>query len=249
MKKFKFSLWSRSKNDSSKPLGKSYRLKNGELITEDVSTNANFVQVVEIESLDDLEFEIDFNMHDGNGFITSGVPKDTTITEAKVTVKDSPKKDHISRSKDDIEWRDNIGTYFVCDYDPDSSNGKPKSIDENRQALIRALKLANVDISELQMLAYPSSSSGFVRKSDGHSFDKGGRHLIFLVEDAGDLKRFKQVLFDYMTLAGCNYGAVSDAGRFLKRGIIDLAAISPTQPTFSGIPAYNKRGLSNVRDE
>jgi hypothetical protein len=57
------------------------------------------------------------------------------------------------------------------------------------------------------------------------------------------------VLFDYTTLAGCNYGAVSDAGHFLKRGIIDLAAISPTQPTFSGIPAYNKKGLSNVRDE
>ena len=75
MKKFKFSLWPRSKNRSSKPLGKSYRLKDGELITEDVSANADYVQVVEIESLDDLEFEIDFNMHDGNGFMTSGVPK------------------------------------------------------------------------------------------------------------------------------------------------------------------------------
>ncbi|MCH6585365.1 MAG: hypothetical protein IH810_05995, partial [Proteobacteria bacterium] len=249
MKKFKFSLWSRSKNDSSKRLGKSYRLKNRDLITEDVSANADYVQVVEIESLDDLEFEIDFNMHDGNGFMTSGLPKDTAITEAKVTVKDSPKKDHISRSKDDIEWRDNTGTYFVSDYDPDSSSAAPRPVEEIRQDLIRALKLANVDISELQMLAYPSSSSGFVRKSDGHSFDKGGWHTIFLVEDAGDLKRFKQVLFDYTTLAGCNYGAVSNAGHFLKRGIMDLAAISPTQPTFSGIPAYRKRGLTNVREE
>jgi len=249
MNKFKFSLWPRLKNESSIPLGKSCRLKNRELITEDVSANADCVQVVEIESLDDIKFEMDFNMHDGHAFMTSGLPKDTAITKAKVTVKDSPKKDHISRSKDDIEWRDNTGTYFVCDYDPDSSSAAPRPVEEIRQDLIRALQLANVDISELQMLAYPSSSSGFVRKSDGHSFDKGGRHLIFLVEDAGDLKRFKQVLFDYTTLAGCNYGAVSDAGHFLKRGIIDLAAISPTQPTFSGIPAYNKRGLSNVRDE
>jgi len=124
-----------------------------------------------------------------------------------------------------------------------------KKSDELRQNIIQALKIADFDASELQMLAYPSSSSGFVRKSDGYSFDKGGRHLIFLVEDAGDLKRFKQVLFDYTTLAGCNYGSVSDAGHFLKRGIIDLAAILPTQPTFSGIPAYNKRGLTNVRDE
>ena len=82
MKKFKFSLWSRSKNDSSKPLGKSYGLKNRELITEDVSTNANFVQVVEIGSLNDLEFEMDFNMHDGHAFMTSGLPKDTAITES-----------------------------------------------------------------------------------------------------------------------------------------------------------------------
>jgi len=120
--------------------------------------------------------------------------------------------------------------------------------DELRQGIIQALKIADVDASELQMLAYPSSSSGFVRKSDGYSFDKDGRHVIFLVEDAGDLERFKQVLFDFITLAGFNYGAVSDAGHFLKRGIIDLAAISPTQPTFSGIPAYDKIGLTNVRD-
>ena len=249
MKKFKFSLWSRSKNESSKPLGKTYRLKNRELITEDVSANADYVQVVDIESLDDLEFEIDFNMHDGNGFMTSGLPKDTAITEAKVTVKDSPKKDHISRSKDDIEWRPDTGTYFVIDYDPDWSDDEAKTIDELRQALIRALKTAGVDISALQMLAYKSSSSGFIRTSDHHSFDKGGRHIIFLVEDAGDLERFKQLLFDYMTLAGCNYGAVSNAGHFLKRGIMDLAAISPTQPTFSGIPAYRKRGLTNVREK
>ena len=79
MKKFKYSLWSRLKNESSIPLGKSYRLKNRELITEDVSANADYVQVVEIESLDDLEFEINFNMHDGHGFMTSGLPKDTEL--------------------------------------------------------------------------------------------------------------------------------------------------------------------------
>ena len=122
MKKFKYSLWSRLKNESSIPLGKSYRLKNRELITEDVSANADYVQVVEIESLDDLEFEINFNMHDGHGFMTSGLPKDTAITEARVTVKDLPKKGHISRSKDDLEWRSGTGTYCVIDYDPDWSN-------------------------------------------------------------------------------------------------------------------------------
>ena len=249
MNKCKISVWSRSRHSTSKPLGKSYRLRNRELITEDVSANASHVQVVDIESLNDLAFEIEFNMHDGHAFMTSGVPEDATITESKVTVKDSPKKGCLTRTKDDIEWRDNAGTYFVCDYDPDWSSAAPKNVKKIRQDLIRALKLANVDISELQMLAYPSSSSGFVRKSDGHSFDKGGRHLIFLVEDAGDLKRFKQMLFDYTTLAGCNYGAVSDAGYFLKRGIIDLAAISPTQPTFSGIPAYRKQGLTNVREQ
>lgn len=249
MNKIKLSVWLRSMTPGSEPLGKSYGLKAGKLIKKNLGTNAKRFRVETIESLDDLEYLIDFELHQGDGFITSGLPKNPDITQAKVTVKDSPKKDHISRSNDDIAWRTGTGTYFIIDYDPDSSSAAPKNVKEIRQDLIRALQLANVDISELQMLAYPSSSSGFVRKSDGHSFDKGGRHLIFLVEDAGDLKRFKQVLFDYTTLAGCNYGAVSDAGHFLKRGIIDLAAISPTQPTFSGIPAYNKRGLSNVRDE
>lgn len=249
MNKFKICTWTNSKDESSITLGKSYRLKNGELVKEDLCTNAKLVQVVDIETLDDIEFEMDFNMHDGHAFMTSGLPKDTAITEAKVTVKDSPKKDHISRSKDDIAWRTGTGTYFIIDYDPDWSNDEPKTVKKIRQDVIAALKLAGFDISELQMLAYKSSSSGFTRTSDTRSFDKGGRHLIFLVKDAADLERFKQVLFDYMTLAGCNYGAVSSAGYFLKRGVMDFAAISPTQPTFSGIPAYNKRGLSNVRDE
>jgi len=109
------------------------------------------------------------------------------------------------------------------------------------------LKLADVDISELQILAYPSSSSGFIRTSDNHSYDKGGRHLIFLVKDAGDLERFKKALFVYLTLVGSSYGAVSNAGHFLKRGVMDRAAVSPTQPTFAGIPAYRKKGLTNVR--
>ena len=61
-------------------------------------------------------------MHNGNGYMTSGVPKDATITEAKVTVKDFPKKDHISRSKKHLEWSSGIGTYCVIDYDPDWSN-------------------------------------------------------------------------------------------------------------------------------
>jgi len=249
MTKCKISVWSRSKRPTSNPLGKSYGLKNEELVREDLGTNAKYVKVEIIESLDDLEFVIGFDLDEGYGFITSGVPKNTKIKEAEVTIKDRPKKGFIARSKDDLEWRAGIGTYCVVDYDPDWSDGKLKSIDEIRQDLIRALKLANVDISELEMLAYPSSSSGFVRKSDSHSFDKGGRHIIFLVEDAGDLERFKQVLFDYMTLAGCNYGAVSDAGHFLKRGIMDLAAVSPTQPTFAGIPFYRKEGLTNVRDK
>ena len=249
MKKFKFSLWSRSKNDSSKRLGKSYGLKNGELVKEDLGTNAKLVQVVDIETLDGLEFEIDFNMHDGNGFMTSSLPKDTAITEAKVTVKDSPKKGCVSRSKDDIEWRAGTGTYFVNDYDPGWSNDKPKSIDEIRQVLIHVHKTAGVDISELQMLAYKSSSSGFKRTSDNHLLDKGGRHIISLVENAGDLERYKQVLFDLLTLAGFNYGAVSSTGHFLKRGIMHLAAVSPTQPTFAGIPAYDNKGLTNVREE
>ncbi len=139
MNKFKICTWSNSKDESSTPLGKSYRLKNDELVKEDLGTNAKLVQVVDIETLDDIEFEMDFNMHDGHAFMTSGLPKDTAITEAKVTVKDSPKKGHISRSKDDIEWRAGTGTYFVNDYDPDWSNAKQKSIDELRTMPVTAI--------------------------------------------------------------------------------------------------------------
>ena len=122
MNKCKISIWSKSDHPTSKPLGKSYRLENGKLIKDDLGTNAKYVQVIDIESLDDLEFLIDFDLHQGEGFITSGLPKNPDITEAKVTVKDFPKKGHISRSKDDLEWRSGTGTYCVIDYDPEWSN-------------------------------------------------------------------------------------------------------------------------------
>ena len=122
MKNFKLSSWSRPPNQKSKPLGKSYGLKDSELVKNDLGTNAKHFRVETIECLDDLEFLIDFNMHDGNGFMTSGLPRDHDITEASVTIKDLPKKGHISRSKDDLEWRSGTGTYCVIDYDPEWSN-------------------------------------------------------------------------------------------------------------------------------
>jgi hypothetical protein len=122
MKNFKLSVWSRSPNQRSKPLGKSYGLKNGKLVKKDLGMNATRFRVETIESLDDLEFLIDFDLHQGDGFITSGLPKNPDVTEAKVTVKDFPKKDHISRTRDDIEWRSGTGTYCVIDYDPEWSN-------------------------------------------------------------------------------------------------------------------------------
>ena len=133
----KISIWSKSNHPKSKPLGKSYRLENGKLIKDDLGTNAKHLQVVTIKNLDDLESVIDFDLYKGNGFITSGVPKDSDITEAEVTLKDYPKKGYVSRSKDDIEWRDGTGAYAVIDYDPDWSNDKLKTVDELRQELPR----------------------------------------------------------------------------------------------------------------
>ena len=110
MSKCKISIWSKSKDQSSGPLGKSYRLNNGKLIHKNVGTNATHVQVADIESLDDLIWIMEFDLHNGAGFITSGVPKNTKIKEAEVTIKDRPKKGFITRSKDDLEWPAGIGT-------------------------------------------------------------------------------------------------------------------------------------------
>jgi len=250
MANFTLSLWKKRRGPKSKPLGKTYRLsKDGELIKGDTCTSAAEMEVITFGDLQELAVLIKKAMPGGVAFMTSGIPRDPNITSAPVTVKDCPKDGHITRTRDDLEWRPGIGTYFIIDYDRQWDPDGPRSIEESRQAVIHALSVAGVDVSKLKMLTYPSSSSGFVRTSDGHSFDSGGRHLIFLVEDAGDLKRFRESLSVFMSLTGSCYGGVSKAGRFFKRGIMDLAAISPNQPTFAGVPAYEQDELTNVREE
>ncbi len=246
---FKLSLWKRGTGKKSKPLGKSYELKDGQLAKGEPCVNAARMEVIEFCGLAGLASCISKSMPGGAAFMTSGIPRDLNIMSAPVTIKDIPKEAHISRTQDDIQWRPGSGTYFPIDYDPGWAPNDTLSVEGIRQTLINALAVAGVDASELRMLTYWSSSSGFTRTSDDHSFDKGGRHLIFLVQDAGNLKRFRESLLVFMALTGSCYGAVSESGHFLQRGVIDLMAISPTQPTFAGVPAYEQDGLTNVRED
>jgi putative DNA primase/helicase len=248
-KLFKLTTWSNRQGKNFIPLGKRFGLEKDRLVNEGLGVHANHADVVEIKSLDDLVLIMELDLIHGRAFITSGTPIDESIRSADVMTKDRKRSGHISRSKEDIAWRDGVGTYFPIDHDANWDSEGPKSLDSIRQAFLDALAYAGVEASDLQMIGYESSSSGFVRKSDDARLDKGGRHLLFLVDEAGDLKRFRRAMDVYLTVTGWSYGAVSNAGTLLRRSILDFAAVSPTQPTFAGVPAYDQEVLTNVREK
>ncbi len=253
--KFALSIWSQSNPDGESAVGKRFDLdEDGNLVKGRVSVWANEMTVDTFDDLSELQMIID--EHSGKGaFFTCGIPenwKDLADDGQSVPVTSkyaSPraKKNTIQRTKERISGQPGVGTYFVVDFD---TAGCPwdetPDARELHDRIVAAAKLGGLDLSNARCMAYKSSSSSVVRESDGYRYDKGGCHLVFLVEDSSDLDRFRDSLNVYLTLSGSCFGRISASGSFLRRGVLDCAAARHYQPTFMS-PPYCGPGLRSER--
>ena len=230
-------------------VGKRYKLNGNGVEKEMALPNGNVLAVYGINTLDEFTALAE-SLSGGLGFITSGVPLEADIGDARIVVSKKRKArrafidraDVVTRSGADLHWIAGTGTYLPVDFDPDWCPHDLEGVDVADslvQKVRAALTLGGLpDDAQPHILTYESSSSSFTRTDTGERVDKGGRHAIILVRDAADLPRFRDALLCYLTqIENACYGAVSKAGSFLKRGILDPMAIQPQQPTFIATPA------------
>jgi hypothetical protein len=83
-----------------------------------------------------------------------------------------------------------------------------------------------------------STSSGLHDAKTGKSYERsGGSHIYPIVQDARDIKRVINVIFDTLWANGFGWSLVSKGGAVLTRGLIDASVGSPERPIFEGAPA------------
>ena len=83
-----------------------------------------------------------------------------------------------------------------------------------------------------------STSSGLYDAKTGKSYERsGGSHIYPIVQDARDIKRVIDVIFDTLWANGFGWSLVSKGGAVLTRGLIDASVGSPERPIFEGAPA------------
>ena len=83
-----------------------------------------------------------------------------------------------------------------------------------------------------------STSSGLYDAKTGKSYERsGGSHIYPIVQDARDIPRVIDVIFDTLWANGFGWSLVSKGGAVLTRGLIDASVGSPERPIFEGAPA------------
>jgi hypothetical protein len=83
-----------------------------------------------------------------------------------------------------------------------------------------------------------STSSGVYDAKTGKSYERsGGSHIYPIVQDARDIPRVIEVVFDTLWANGFGWSLISKSGAVLTRGLIDASVGSPERPIFEGAPA------------
>jgi hypothetical protein len=83
-----------------------------------------------------------------------------------------------------------------------------------------------------------STSSGLYDAKTGKSYERsGGSHIYPIVQDARDIDRVIDVIFDTLWANGLGWSLISKSGAVLTRGLIDASVGSPERPIFEGAPA------------
>lgn len=121
----------------------------------------------------------------------------------------------ISRTRDYWKFAPGAGV-MMLDYDP-AKEGEPFT----PSALVCALLQACPFIAGVGLLWRPSASSGV----DGAGIR--GQRLYLIIDDAREIERVGQSIFDRLWLAGYGYFAISKSGILLPRSPVDAAVWRP----------------------
>ena len=237
---FEMALWSRS---DGKSLGKSFRYDDEQgLSPAFLGVFVDRVERVKFSNLHEFA-EIIRSLPAGSAFATSGLPEGQSSRVELANSSDGIST--IARTKDYVKWHEGVGGYFIVDFD---SHWCPWTMKPDEvvpfivNRLIEAAHKGGLDLRDVSYVSYESASSSVVLE-DSAITEGLGRHIVFLVNDLGDLPRFRDAMDVFLAISDASYGAVSAAGTFLERGILDRAAVRANQPTFIAEP----RCLSGVR--
>ena len=206
-----------------KPVGKKLWLENGRL-EKDVAPfcSGGSYQVLDIPPTD---FEQFINNLTSFQAFTLGYPKE----DKGFLVKKGFEKDgFISRSNDYFKSGEDTGLCLL-DYDDDTENYTPP------ERLIEIITAIAPSFAHCWKLVRRSSSAG-VFNDQGKQVGSRGYHIFFEIQKASDLKRFGDVLFKRLWLAGHGRIKIANDGQPLPRTLIDGAVFSPERPIFAGAP-------------
>lgn len=243
---FELALWSRSDGSH---IGKSFYFHAERGIYPGfLGVYTDRVERIKFSDLQEMA-QIIRNLPPGSAFATSGLPEAQSAHVEVASATDGIS--NIARTKDYVRWPQGVGGYFVVDFD---SHWCPWKLEPSGvvsfivDRFICAASKGGLELGDVSYIYYESASSS-VALEDGATASGLSRHVIFLVRDLSDLPRFRDAMDVYLAISDASYGAVSSAGTFLERGILDRAAVRVNQPTFMAEPFCRDpaRCIRNVR--
>jgi len=219
------------------PLSKTYKLECGSIKKEAAAQMTSGVAIHRMGSFSDFCSHLE-STESKSAFAYGLYDSERFGPEVKVTTKAEvdPSQKNISRTKDYFHYPDGPAI-LMLDHD--------LSIYGSAFTPEKLVELLTELIPEFQDCAYavkPSNSAGVGVKGERLS-GSAGFHLYIPVQEASDVPRFGQALFDRLWLAGHGYIALSAIGSFLTRSPIDQAVFSPERLDFVGRPVIKGEGL------
>lgn len=158
-----------------------------------------------------------------------GVPKEAAsrIMTDKAFAKAGRPEGATARTKDAFRWPDGAGVLMV-DYDP-----PPEAEALDRDALMQTIREAAPGLADAAMLWWASASS-CIWAGDLELRGIKGQRLYVLAQDAADIARAGQVLFDRLWLAGHGHIEISKSGAMLERTLVDRSVWQANRLDFAG---------------
>ena len=149
--------------------------------------------------------------------------------QVNIALKGRESEQAISRTRQYLEYRPGPGI-AMDDHDP-----HPRGPAVTPDQLLTILTNVFPQFADAAVWVRGSLSAGVHREGEQPQPGKGF-HTYTPVLDASDIPRFGQVHFKRLWLAGYGYIAISAAGTFLTRSIIDSTVYSPERLDFVGRP-------------